>query len=170
MKRLVIGGPEKYDDTFQDWPDIYLHFRVPNENRKPSFIYDPNDYEVGLDVHTYSRHKVWLWDGRIVEVWRSTERSIQTPIEPRYWYNLLGCTDKWQRLYDKVKMTWTYQYFCFGEWHTYWEPTNEYLYKFAGQSSYSNWLIHMLLINRNEMRCYFVERIDQTAKIGSGDS
>jgi hypothetical protein len=170
LRRLVIGGPEKYDDTFVDWPDTYPHYNVLNENRRPLYEYDPYDYNIRLDVHTYSRQRIWFWDGRIVQVWLSNEKSLQEPIEQRYWYNLLGCTDKWQMFYNREKNKYIYQYLAFGKWHTYWEISHESLYHFAGQSLYDTWLIKNLIEKRNEMRCYYVERIDQTVKIGSGNS
>lgn len=171
MRRLVIGGPEKYDDTFVDWPDTHYSYNVIVTY--PKVFWDEaisSPYEtISKDIHTYTIQRIHLGE-ELTSVWLSNKISTEVPIRPKYWYNLFGCTDKWQRFYDQTKMKYVYQYYYFGKWHTYWEITNEALYRFAGYAGYEEWLIKNLIDQRNEMRCYHVERIDQTVKIGSGDS
>jgi hypothetical protein len=176
MKRLVIGGPEKYDDTFVDWPDTRysynVHVSVSDSNTSQIFETDeiPSTDPFTPNIHTYNLQRINLGTG-MTSVWLSNKVSTNTPLESKYWYNLFGCTDRWQRFYDQNQMKYIYQYYCFGKWHTYWSPTNEYLYRFAGQrEAYFIVLAKWLLDARREMRFYKVERIDQTPKIGSSSS
>lgn len=170
MKRLVIGGPEEYDDTFVEWPDGYDTYKVLIPQK--ASIFDYNYMDSARDIHTYRLQRIMLANGEdIISVWLSVDRKFDEPIETRYNYNLLGCTDKWQRYYSQDKMKYVYEYYCFGKWHSYWEISNEALYRFAGQRFlYFDWLIQELLKARSEMRFYKVERVDQTAKIGSSSS
>lgn len=174
MKRLVIGGPEKYDNTFVDWPEDHLYWRVHVSNPNRFNVFEEVDFleytSPNLDIHTYSLQTIVLANKQRFLVWRSTKLDLYGPIENKYVYNLIGATDLWQRFYDQSKMAYIYQYYCFGEWHTYWKVSNEVLNRFAGIYRYEEWLVRNLIEQRNEMRCYTVERVDQTAEIGSSDS
>lgn len=168
MKRLVVGGPERYDKTFVDWPGEHFYWRVPVPKRTSIFHDDPYDIDdYKNNIHIYKLEKVTV-NGKLMEVWISTKvNSLSFDFRP--YINLL-IKPLFRRFYDKTKMKYVYEYFCFGEWHSYWEIANEALYRFAGQEAYSIWLGVVLLKAQQEMRFYKVERVDQTAEIGSGNS
>ena len=170
MKRLVIGGPEKYDATFVDWPRKD-YWKVPVYRSVLYDLYDLDESGQVADnlsyddsIHVYRLEKLHLKYDNYVEVWVSTKLDYNFNMG-KYLKLLTDKPSPWKSYKNNEKLALEYSYKAFGKWHVYHSITME-SYMMLGKLANSN----VLLRAQQEMRFYKVERIDQTAKIGPSSS
>lgn len=169
MSNLVIGGPEKYDATFVDWPTdrpAFIVLEPLKYDLDESTEIDPFSYP-GPKKHMYHLRRIWLSGGsKIVEVWVS-EKINSDSIQLHKYIKLLTKKEPspWRSYKNNEKITLEYSYNVFGKWEIYHSVTMEFYMESSREIRGYN-----LIKAQQEMRFYKVERVDQTAEVGSGNS
>lgn len=169
MKHLVIGGPEKYDATFVDWPTdrpAFIVLEPLKYDLDESTEIDPFSYP-GPKKHMYHLRRIWISNGKLIEVWVSEKINWENYNSNLGKYiNLL--TEKpspWRSYASSLTMAIEYKYLVFGKEERYHSVTMEFYMKSSREIRAYN-----LIKAQQEMRFYKVERVDQTAEVGSGNS